>query len=475
MNNAIKTTKKTLVVCIVLLLTGTIFISGCVANTTMSAEHSTATSLQHASQSGQSPLCPNPPTPTVTDFNVRQVPSMAEPSPRAPFTDPVFGTCVVRVTDRNHDIAAGDPSTGLKNEYSRVQSFNADETKLIVLGTRGTWYLYDANTLQLLGQLPFNPGECKEPRWDASNPNVFYYSASWGTRLMGYNVQTQEKKVVHDFAGDFPGKTDIHVSTKDEGSPSRDTRYWGLMAQDTDWKTFAFLIYDRQADRIIAKKDVKSADNPDWVSISPLGDFFIADYQATACPSSGGDEAHPCDLMIFDTSLHYLRTINTKGGHICVAHGDLALNSNGREVFVFQDACTDFISMVDLQTGTTTKLIGPIDFSSTTGNPYLSFHISGQAYNRPGWVLVSTTDDSNKSSTWMDKQVFAVELKPNGRVVRLAHDHTVRCLEGDLCYWAEPHGSVNRDFTRVLFTSNWGRLGTAQIDMYMVVLPKGWI
>ena len=97
-------------------------------------------------------FCPNPPTPTVTDKNVRQAPSMSEPAPRTPYIDPVFGTCVVRVTDRTHDIAADDRSKGLKNEYSTVQSFNADETKLIALALEGTWYLYDAHTLQPLGR-----------------------------------------------------------------------------------------------------------------------------------------------------------------------------------------------------------------------------------------------------------------------------------------------------------------------------------
>ena len=30
--------------------------------------------------------------------------------------------------------------------------------------------------------------------------------------------------------------------------------------------------------------------------------------------------------------------------------------------------------------------------------------------------------------------------------------------------WAEPHGTVNRDFTRVLFTTNWGRSGAGQVE-----------
>ena len=98
---------------------------------------------------------------------------MDEPLPRQWFTDPTFNTCLVRVTDRGSDLSPGDPSTGLVNEYARVQSFNADESRLLGRGTDGTWYLYDAQTLgPPLAELPL----AVEPRWDAQDPNLIYYS-----------------------------------------------------------------------------------------------------------------------------------------------------------------------------------------------------------------------------------------------------------------------------------------------------------
>jgi hypothetical protein len=41
-------------------------------------------------------------------------------------------------------------------------------------------------------------------------------------------------------------------------------------------------------------------------------------------------------------------------------------------------------------------------------------------------------------------------------------------------YWAEPHTTVNRDFTRVLLTSNWGSSGTGAVEVWMAALPPGW-
>lgn len=143
---------------------------------------------------------------------------MSEPEPRAAFRDPVFGRCVVRVTDRVNDKTEAG---GLKNEYARVQAFNADETRLLVMSTQGGWHLYNAQTLQPLGALPLGI----DPRWSASNPNLIYFSEE--TRLMSYNIATQQTALVHEFASDFAGQSLIAVWGRYEGSPSRDGRWWG--------------------------------------------------------------------------------------------------------------------------------------------------------------------------------------------------------------------------------------------------------
>lgn len=64
-----------------------------------------------------------------------------------------------------------------------------------------------------------------------------------------------------------------------------------------------------------------------------------------------------------------------------------------------------------------------------------------------------------------------MELKPNGRVVRLAHTCSVVDERQEHDYWAEPHATANRDLTRVLFTTNWGRSGTDQVEMFQILVP----
>ena len=400
----------------------------------------------------------------IIGTQVYPVPNLAEPAPRQWFTDPTFGTCLVRVTDRAADLSPGDTSTGLKNEYARVQSFNADGSRLLARGTEGTWYLYDAQTLgPPLAELPL----VVEPRWDSNDPNLIFYSDLDEKRLMSYNVQTAVQAEVHDFDDDFLGQNLAAVWTRHEGRPSRDRRYWGLVAQDQDWETVAFLVYDRQTDQVTIR-DMRGVpgvnEGIDHVTISPLGTYLLASFDRYCQHGHLGDDAHPCGLMVYGRDL-----TNGRGLLRIIGHYDPALDAQGREVIIYQDIDTDYISMLDLATGAVTPL-WEIDFSHTT----IGLHFSGLAYDRPGWALVSTHDDDPTIYTWMDDQVFAVELESGGRVVRLAHTHSLVNDNLELDYWAEPHASVNHDFTRVVFTTNWGRSGTGEVEMFMIALPSDW-
>jgi hypothetical protein len=403
-------------------------------------------------------LCPGTEPSLITDFEVYQTPELTEPPPRTPIRDPIFGTCLVRATDRRADVSPEDDSRGLKNEYSRVQSFNADGSLLVVRGTEASWYLYDAASLRPLGQLPIEV----DPRWDANDPDVIYFSEE--ARLMAFNVRGGERYVVHDFAADFPDQGIDMVWTRYEGSPSFDGRYWGMMAERRG-RIVAFLVYDQETDQVIAARNLSGKPEIDTVTISPLGNYFLA-YFDTYCERGAlGDDAHPCGLMVYDRNLENGRSLLR-----IVGHSDVALDAEGREVLIYQDIDTDHISMLDLAIGTVTDLF-PIDFSYSG----IGLHFSGRASQLPGWALVSIYNGGHPTDyTWMDDTVFAVELKPGGRAVRLAHTHSLVDENQEHDYWAEPQASMNQDFTQVVFTTNWGRSGTDEVEMFMIALPANW-
>jgi hypothetical protein len=404
-------------------------------------------------------VCPPQEVEFITNFNVYQTPDLPEPEPRTSYIDPTFGTCIIRVTDREEDILNPyDTSQGMKNEYARVQSFNADESLLMVWSIESFWYVYDSASLTPLGEVPVYV----EPRWDAQNPNLLYYTEE--TKLMTYDLETGRINQVRDFAEEFPRQDVVAVWTRYEGSPSYDSRYWGLIAQDSEWEPFAFLVYDVQEDSIVAR-EIPPGYSIDNVTISPLGNYLLASFDDYCEHGELGSDSDPCGLMVYDRNLENGRSLLR-----IIGHYDAMLDAEGHEVILYQDIDTDHISMLDLESGTVTPLF-PIDFSHTA----IGFHFSGRASDMPGWGLVSTYNGGHPNDfTWMDDSIFAVELKAGGRVVRLAHTHSLYDEDMEQDYWAEPHVSVNRDFTRIIFTSNWGRTGTEEVDMYMIDLPEDW-
>ncbi|MFW9847078.1 MAG: hypothetical protein ACFFD6_10035, partial [Candidatus Thorarchaeota archaeon] len=294
-----------------------------------------------------SPVCPNPRPTVIADLEVRRSPALPEPAPRVPFRDPVFGSCLVRVTDRRVDLSSDDPSQGIKNEYARVQAFNADQRYLLLRSIDANWYLYDARSLRPLGQLPLGD----EPRWDAQDPDRIYYLNE--KRLMAYHVGTGQTEVVYDAADDVPGPV-AAVWTRHEGRPSRDTRIWGWMAEDEDWLPVAFLVYDRDADQVTVRdmRAVPGIENDvDHVTMSPLGTYFLASFDRACNEGMLGTDARPCGLMVYDRELRQGRGLLR-----IVGHYDVALDADEREVVVYQDIDTDHIALLDLASGQVTPL-----------------------------------------------------------------------------------------------------------------------
>ncbi|GAG22462.1 unnamed protein product, partial [marine sediment metagenome] len=245
----------------------------------------------------------------ITDLEIRQIIPLEEPPAKNEFLDPVFDTCLVRVTDHSEIINPDEQTQGLKNEYSRVQSFNADGSLILVMSTTGNWYVYDGLTLDFLGQLPIS----LEPRWDAEDPDLLYFIEE--TALMSHRLSTGSTEIVHEFSDDFPDNRISAVWTRFEGRPTQDTRYWGLMAEDEDWMPIALLIYDLEVDQVISMREIDNEKDIDSVTISPLGNYLLAFHDDYCEVSQLGDEANPCGLMVYDRSLQNGRGLLRIVGH----------------------------------------------------------------------------------------------------------------------------------------------------------------
>jgi hypothetical protein len=382
--------------------------------------------------------------------------SMPRPVKAARFGDPSFTITLQRITEKKD----GYSGPGSQNEYSKSDPGNCDGTLLILRGNDAAYYLYNPENCALLHKITVFD-ECNfcepEPRWDRADPQVFYYIRD--SELRNYNTSSKRSRVIHDFKKDFPDAA--YVTTKGEGDASLDRRYWCLMVQDSRDKLLAVICYDMTEDRVVGRKAGGFPDSLNWVGMSMSGEHCIVGYEDVAIYT-----------QVF--SRDFLETVKLPEGS--AGHGDAARAADGRDVYVYQNVRNDYICLADMAEGTETKLLH-IPFEV---NPDIGLHVSGNCAGTPGWALVSTYGAENppagKSHSWMDNQLFMLELKSSPRVWRVAHNfsYTSRDSTGEKSYYAEAFAAVDTAGTRVFWGSNWGDFRQDYSDAYQALLPAGW-
>lgn len=419
-----------------------------------------------------------PPTFTLNS-GTSPVPLGTEPRPAKSadlfsggFTTTPFGTLVRRITDPS-DVS--DSVTAVRHEYSRRQAFNADSTRFIAQASNGWWYLYDANTLDVLpGGRTTSPGrnaivgmagDC-EAQWHPTDPNKLWFTDSYGgMRWYERDVSTNTTTTLFDLTAPVAALGWTQAARtwfKGEGRPSNDGRWWALLVQTASYAPLGIIMYDRQTNTIVGSTTL-GGNMPDHVSTSPFGNYAVISWYGSGAATLAQEEARPISqaagVRAYNRTFSAFRALAVIG-----EHSDLAVDANGNEVFVMvtfhgtNDAATDgsvFVRRLDTGATFTT----PINAYSGVG---AGMHISGTASARPGWVVVSKY--AGVGAGPYDGQVLAVQLQPPGRVLRLAQH---RSSVSD--YFAEPHATVNRDFTRVVFASDFGG---SNKDDYEILLPS---
>jgi hypothetical protein len=421
------------------------------------AQSVTSTFITYAAGSSTS-ACANfyqPGFKLVSGFDNTPVPVLAKPAKGVVTTEPTYKTCLVRVTDH----ATEPPSGFARNDYSRRNPFNADNTKVIVYANGGAWHLYDANTYTHIKELDGVGGDA-EPQWHPTDPNILYFipSSGIGMKLYQLNVATNASSVVAPLAARLTQiwPTANAAWTGAEGSPSRDARYWAFMVDDDNFQTLGLITYDLQTDTIIATYDLAThgKGGPNHISMSPSGNYVVVSWGS----ANGGPTSF---LRDFTSPVQ----VDSEGNH-----SDLVLGENGTdEYYVAIDFDGDgSVFMANLATGVRTDLFDTYPCTECT-----SAHFSGKAYDKPGWLLISTySNDAGSDRQWLHYKVFAVQLKANPAILQLAHHHsTFGPSHTGLDYWSQPQASVNRDFTRVLFNSNWEATSYNDVDAYMIEIP----
>lgn len=382
------------------------------------------------------------------------IPALAKPGRGLAVAEPSYKTCLVRASDYLAD-AMG---TRAYHAYARQQAFNADSSKYLLLQSDGYWSVFDARTHRLVKKLappavnPYPQSDAAEVQWDATNPELLTFLPYLGIGMKMYelNIGTSQVRQLADLSARLKARWPeaAAMRTRSEGSPSKDGRYHCFMVSDSGWGTRGLFTWDRKNDVITGMHDTRNT--PDHVSISPSGNYCVQ------------SNFEPVNTVAFTRDFSSSKQIvrNT-------THYDLALDANGDDVLVGVDPVSypwgsanteGDVFMYNLRTNARTNL----GINAYAGGA-TAMHFSGRAFNQPGWVVMST--QAGTSARWFDQRVMAVELKPAPRVYNLAFHRTRYTGEA-----TAPVASVNRDFTKVIFNSNWGS-GADDTDAYIIELP----
>ncbi|MEM7115330.1 MAG: hypothetical protein AAF614_23010 [Chloroflexota bacterium] len=407
-----------------------------------------------------------PDFPWVTGFDLT-VPQTGQPMPalNARFQDEVYGTTIQRISAPIESRS----SSWVRHEYSRRPAFNTNSSHILMFGDAGWWHLFrvDGEDVVYEKDVP----TMAEPNWHPTDPNRYYYFApfGFGLQILEYNIVTEQSQVVADFNGRLPWPNIEHVWTGQEGRPSANGRIWCLMAEDANYQTLGIFAYDLQTDQILGTLDMSN--DPDHISTSVNGNYCVpsvSDFDGTG--STMGTRAYTLDFSTF-TQLYSSSS-----------HSDIALNAAGEDVLVVIDYSTGpdggWLKMVHMATAEVTRLVYNYD---NVLSSFYALHISGLAVDVPGYIVLSTygagLNHGERPATygdiWGHDRLAIVELAENPTVYNVAYMHGQRPTNGVAGgYFGEPHATVNRDLSRILFTSTWESEDANDIRTYMVTLKE---
>ncbi len=375
-----------------------------------------------------------------SDHDAAPMPNVPKPGVGAAVSDPVFKTTLVRITD-----AAARDDRGTFPDYSKRQAWNADESLLLLRTGLGNALLFDGASYRFIKALDGVEGE--DVFWHPTNPDLILYNPD--NTLYSYDVRTGQRDKLFTFTGY------AFANTGGEGNLSRDGRYYAIVGKVYNTATQEvtpkdLLVLDVESKRIIARQPLPALEDFDWVSISPSGNFIVANYADTVAGRFHGVE-------VYDRNF---RLVWQKG--LGLGHSDLALDTRGGEALVFapydEDRNVNAVKKFRLADGGESLLL---DLSA-----YFALHISCQNEQRSDWCLVSTYDFEERltddAATWLpfEDEVFALKLDGSGEVERIAHHHSRRFSPAapdsdNSNYFAEPHATLSRAADRILFGSNW--------------------
>jgi hypothetical protein len=356
-----------------------------------------------------------------------------------PFTAPGFCTTLRRVSNTSD---SGDFETHM---YSQLQAFSSDNVYLLLDGSNG-FVIRRVSDLSLVTGL--NTSGWNDPRWHPAQPHVvIHFDSNDDTviRLQSTNVDT----LVTDDVFTFPVQYERIRVPQSWDELSKDGRWLVGMASRNDGAQVIFAL-DVQGLALGAQLPISDLYagpcepdpvwgevEPDWVGVSPLGNYLVVQWVRDGTARCSGLETFDLQTGDFVGRVY--------DGH---QHGDLG---------VLPDGVTEFFMTFEMYHPSGSLAIGyrELPGTATASEPtyvqtmgWFDEHISCQGPH--GVCLVTTYGDDSDGWSPLEGELFLQYT--DGSVLRLAHHRSSSCG-----YWVQPRASISRDGRYVVFASDWGR------------------
>lgn len=363
------------------------------------------------------------------------------------FVEPDLGTTITRISDPTEMGVDLSRQRFIRNAYSRVQPWNADES-LLLLGYSWGGVLVDGKTYQFIRTIwqPY------QSRWSNTNPNTLYgvYKNSLVkvdvSRVRDPNAPAPGYQTVRTFA-----QYDSISIGEGEGTLSLDDRWVALQCRKGDQTDL--VVYNLKTGRSITMS--LNGQWPDNVTISPSGANVIVQWTQQGTGRGQGTEAY----RISGNRLLFTRQLTPY-----VTHIDVGFDILRREVIVFRDPAvwSNGIVKVNIATGKMSKIFWADDDRQPS---WSGSHVSFQNSKRPGWVYWSDWAPENQSDRAGFREIYAIKLDGSRTIERFAHDRPGADVQR---YGTQPMAVPSRDGSRVLWGSSWNGPAGAPIHTFVV-------
>ena len=398
------------------------------------------------------------------------IPAVAKPPFMKYYKDPAFGTKIMRITNAREGEV-------FKPAYSTMQAFNADESMLLLYrgGENSAHVLLDGKTYEFVRELDIIPADIEEVFWSHTDPDTFYYVSKYSQdygHFNKYSVSANKSTKIKDFY-DICGSKGLPTGGGD------------VQMQTLDDDLFAF--------RCLAGKG-----NESWIMFTyrlstdevvhvPLNEKVGWEPWSAPVWGPSGKELW-LQGKVIEPDLKTIKLKHDMKRHH--EHANIGVTHDGHDA-VFQTVfdpspggCNDdmwqgvgHLVVHDMETGDCRPVI-----NEAKGYPYTTSgtHVSAQAYEKPGWVVMSSVGygsfdffTNKRKAPALLSEIYLANTDPENEVVcRVAHH---RSFGKDAKratyrpYFGEPHATVSPSGTRIIFGSDWYDSGS--VDTYVIELP----